>query len=275
MILERTDYVDIAPDTLHSAHLFIEASRLSLADRLSWLGDPDQVSVPVAGLIDPAYLATRAALIQPDVAMAKAGPGTPPGRQGALPAIPPLALPATTHVSIVDAEGNAVAFTTTINLNFGADILAGGVPLNDALTNFAEKGEVDGKPVANAAAPGKRPTTTMAPTIVFGDDDTPLLVLGAGGGARIVDAVAETILNVLVWDMDIRTAIEQPRLGAQNRQAEVEASTAAAPMAEALRRMGHNAKAVEMNAGVQAIHLTKDGLEGWADPRRDGVALGD
>ncbi|MBI1775653.1 MAG: gamma-glutamyltransferase [Proteobacteria bacterium] len=275
MILERAGYADLAPESAGSAHLFIEAARLSQADRRSWLGDPDQVSIPVAGLIEADYIAARARLIEPGHAIAKVEPGSPARRQGALPVSDPIALPATTHVSVVDDWGNAVSFTTTINLNFGSDILAGGVVLNNALTNFAEKSEVDGKRVANAIAPGKRPITAMAPTIVFGEGDAPLLVVGAGGGARIIDSVALTILGVIVWNMDVATAIEQPRIGGQNREEELEAGTQAASLADALRTMGHTPKILEMNAGVQAIHITANGLEGWADPRRDGVALGD
>ncbi len=274
-LLDRLQIGAQAPDSVAAAHRFLEASRLSEADRRSYLGDPDQVEVPTAGLLDPFYLDGRARLVQPDRALARVEPGDPPVRHAARPASDPVALPATTHLAIVDAAGDAVSFTTTINLNFGSDIVVDGVVLNDAITNFAAEPVVGGLRAANAAASGKRPITTMAPTIVFGPDDTPELVVGAGGGARIIDSVAETIVGVLAWHQDVRTAIGRPRLGAQNRAQELEAGTPAAGLADALQAMGHPVKVTAMNAGVQAIARTADGLQGWGDGHRDGVAKGD
>ncbi len=172
-------------------------------------------------------------------------------------------MPATTHLAIVDDQGDAVSFTTTINLNFGTAILVDGIILNDAVTNFAENPVVGGLRAANAAASGKRPITTMAPIIVFGRDNAPELVVGAGGGARIIDSVAETIIGVLALHQDVRTAIEQPRMGAQNRAQELERGTPAASLAGALQAMGHALKIDEMNAAVQAIEITNNGLQGW------------
>ena len=246
-----------------------------MADRRSHLGDPDQIRVPIAGLLDPAYLDARARELSPERALADPRPGTPPSIRAAPPESDPAALPATTHLSIVDANGGVAAFTTTNNLNFGADIVAAGVVLNDAITNFATVPVVGGLRVANAGAPGKRPITTMAPTIVFGADDKPLLIVGAGGGARIIDSVAETILGVLAWGLDIRQSIEQPRYGAQTGNVELERGTGAAEAADTLRALGHEPRIQPMDAGVQAIVVTPRGLEGWADPRRDGAAVGD
>jgi gamma-glutamyltranspeptidase/glutathione hydrolase len=187
-------------------------------------------------------------------------------------------VPATTHISVVDDQGNAVAFTTTINLNFGADRMVDGFVLNDGLSNFAEEAEVDGVRVANGIAPDKRPVTTMAPTIVFGANGRPELIVGAGGGARIIDSTAETVLGVLAWGQDVRTAIEQPRYGAQTGHEELEQGTTAAALAPGLTALGDHPVVDVMNAGVQAIHrIDRDGArwEGWADAHRDGVALGD
>ena len=274
-MLDRLGIADHPAGSVSAAHLFIEASRLSTADRRSHVGDPDQVLVPITGLLDQAYLAQRATLIQADQAMRQALPGAPPARRAALPDSDPVAQPATTHLSIVDKNGDIVAFTTTNNLNFGADLVADGVVLNDALTNFATNPVVGGVRVANAAAPGKRPVTTMAPTIAFGPDGMPTLIVGAGGGARIIDSVAQTILGVLAWGMDVREAIEQPRFGAQNRAVELERNTSAADLADGLRQLGHEPKILTMNAGVQAIAIWPHGLQGWGDSRRDGVAMGD
>lgn len=275
-VLDRLHAADTAPGSTAAAHLFLEASRLAEADRRTFMGDPDQVPVPTAGLLDRTYLDGRAALVRPDETMAQAAPGDPPGRHGAAPPSDPAVQPATSHLAIIDDAGNAVSFTTTVNLNFGAGIAADGVVLNDAITNFATRPVVDGHRVANAAAPGKRPITTMAPLIVFGPGNRPELVLGAGGGARIIDAVAETVLGVLAWHEDVRTAVSQPRVGAQNRAQELEAGTAAAGLVEALQAMGHTVKVGAMNAAVQAVMRMPDGsLQGWGDGHRDGVARGD
>ena len=275
-VLERVHAADAAPGSVGAAHLFLEASRLAEADRRAFMGDPDQVPVPAAGLLNRAYLDGRAALVRPDGTMARVEPGDPPGRHGAAQPSDPATQPATSHLAIIDDAGNAVSFTTTVNLNFGAGIAVDGVVLNDAVTNFAARPAIDGVQVANAAAPGKRPITTMAPVIVFGSGGKPELVLGAGGGARIIDAVAETVLGVLAWHEDVRTAVSQPRVGAQNRAQELEAGTAAAGLADALRGMGHTVKVGAMNAAVQAVMRMPDGsLQGWGDTHRDGVAQGD
>jgi gamma-glutamyltranspeptidase/glutathione hydrolase len=274
-IAQRLRIADQRQGSAEAAHLFIEAARLAEADRRVFVGDPDQVDVPVAGLLDPAYLDQRAGGIDPAHALARAWPGSPPLKHAALPASDPLTMPATTHLAIVDDDGDAVSFTTTINLNFGADIVVDGIVLNDALTNFATNPVIDGKTAANAAAPGKRPITTMAPTIVFDHDGRIVLVVGAGGGARIIDSVAETILGIMAWGENVRDAMEQPRIGGENRAQELERDTPAAGLADALRGMGHEIKITPMNAGVQAIAITPQGLQGWGDPHRDGVALGD
>ena len=273
-LLDRVRIAAAAPGSLEAAHLILEAARLAEADRRVFIGDPDFVDVPVGGLLDPGYLDLRARQIGPH-AMTAVLPGDPPRKHASLPASDPGEMPATTHLAVVDDAGNAVSFTTTINLNFGADIVTDGVVLNDALTNFATRPVVNGVRAANAAAPGKRPITTMAPSIVFGPDGSPDLIVGAGGGARIIDSVAETILAVLAWHQNVREAIEQPRIGGENGAQELERDTPAAGLADGLRALGHVPKVTAMNAGVQAIAITPGGLEGWADPRRDGVALGD
>jgi len=274
-LLDRLGIARLAPGGVGAAHLFLEASRLAYADRRSHLGDPDQIQVPTSGLLDQAYLDARARLVDPDHAVKDLRAGSPPTKRAALPDSDSTAETATTHLSIIDRDGGVVSFTTTNNLNFGSDLVAGGVVLNNAITNFATVPSVNGVNAANAAAPGKRPTTTMAPTIVFGSDGKPELVIGAGGGARIPDSVAQTIVGVLAWGSDLRTAIEHPRIGAQNRAIELERGTAAADLADGLRLLGHDPKIVDMNAGVQGVLIRSDGLSGWGDPRRDGSAVGE
>ena len=275
VMLDRLGIADTKPGSVEAAHLLIEVSRLARADRRTWLGDPDQVSVPTAGLLDMGYLAQRAALVSPDRALATVSPGHPTEHHGeALPS-EEIALPATTHLAIVDDAGNAVSFTTTINTDFGSERVAAGVPLNNALTNFASTPVIRGRRVPDAPAPGKRPTSATAPTIVFGTNGQPELIVGAGGAARIVDSVVETIVGIYAWRRNVREAIEAPRIGAQTGKQELERGTSAAKLADALRAIGHEPQVDVMNAGVQAVMVTPGGLLGWGDPRRDGRALGD
>lgn len=275
-MLDRLGIARLAPDSPEAAHLILEASRLATADRRRWMGDPDRVPVPTQPLVSPAYLAARARLVDPARAMAEAPAGNPMERHGALPAASdPLALAGTSHLAIVDAAGNAVSFTTTNNLNFGAERLAAGITLNNGLTNFAANPGPPEASAFNAMAGGKRPVTTMAPTVVLGPDGAPELVVGAGGGARIVDSVTVAVVEVLAWGADTLHATARPRIGAQNGAEELEAGTPAAGLAEPLRAMGHAPRVVEMNTGLQLIRRIPGGWEGAADPRRDGAAMGD
>ena len=276
-IAERLGIARTARDGAEAAHLFIEASRLAAADRRRWIGDPDRVAVPMRGLLDPAYLGQRAALASPGQAMARVEAGTPPERHGALPTPgDPWAEAATTQVVIVDARGDAVSFTTTNNLNFGAELAAMGVTLNNGMTNFATNPGPPEAPAQNRLEPGKRPVTTMAPTIVFGADGRPEMVVGAGGGARIPDAVAAAVIEVLAFGADAERATARPRIGAQTGTVEIERGTPLAQHEAALTAMGHAPRVVVMNTGMQVIRRLPDGtLEGAADPRRDGVAAGE
>lgn len=276
-LAERLGIARAERDSAAAAHIFIEASRLATADRRHWVGDPDRVTVPQAGLLARDYLDARAALAGPARAMESVAPGTPAERHGTLH-MPgdAMAEAATTHLSILDAEGNAVSFTTTNNLNFGAELLAMGITLNNGMTNFAANPGTAEAPAQNRLAPGKRPVTTMAPTLVFGADGRPELVLGAGGGARIPDAVAAAVIEVLVFGGDAERATARPRLGAQNRAVELERGTPVADLAPALQALGHAPQVVVMNTGLQILRRLPDGtLEGGADPRRDGAAAGD
>jgi gamma-glutamyltranspeptidase/glutathione hydrolase len=259
-LLERAGFAQTTPGSAAAAHLLIEAGRLARADRIRWVGDPRFVTVPEDAMISRRYLDARAALITPTEARPEANPGIPENA------------PMTTHISVMDAQGGAVAFTTTNNLNFGADLLAMGVALNNGNTNFAVN--------PNSLSPnrlqgGKRPATTMAPTIVFDATGAPEIVLGAGGGAWIPDAVVGALAEILAWNHDAWQAVARPRLGAQNNAVELEQGTPAASLAPALTAMGHAPRVVQINTGLNIIRRIPGGLEGAADPRRDGVALGD
>lgn len=259
-LLERAGFAAATPGSAEAAHLLIEAGRLARADRIRWVGDPRFVTVPEDALITRRYLDARAALISPSEARPDITPGTPENA------------PMTTHISVMDAEGGAVAFTTTNNLNFGADLLALGVALNNGNTNFAVNPQGNSP---NRMQGGKRPATTMAPTIVFDATGAPEVVIGAGGGAWIPDAVAGALAEILGWNHNAWQAVSRPRLGAQNGTVELEQGTAAASLAPALTAMGHAPRVVNINTGLQMIRRVRGGLEGAADPRRDGVALGD
>ncbi|MBY0337446.1 MAG: gamma-glutamyltransferase [Acetobacteraceae bacterium] len=271
-LLERAGFARAAPGSAEAAHLLVEAGRLARADRMRWVGDPRFVGVP-DGLTAPGYLDARAALIGPR-AMATAAPGQPEERRGALPPeATPLAEAATSHVSLMDGFGGALALTTTNNLNFGAERMAMGVVLNNGLTNFAASPDGATGPARNRMEPQKRPATTMAPTIVFGTDGAPEIVIGAGGGSWIPDAVAGALAEMLAWDADAARGAARPRLGAQAGQVELERGSAAEALAPALTALGHEPRIVAINTGLQVIRRRPDGtLEGAADPRRDGTA---
>lgn len=266
----------VPKDPVRAAHLIAEAERLAFADRERYLADSDFVPVPVAGLLAPAYLAARAALIRPDRSLRRALPGSPPGApraefgDGAAPE-----LPSTSQLSIVDAAGNAVAMTTSIEFAFGSQQMVDGFLLNNQLTDFSFVAEQDGKPVANRIEPGKRPRSAMAPTMVFDRDGKLVLVLGSAGGSAIINHVVKTLVAALDWKLDIEQAIAYPNFGDRGGPTELERGTAAADWAGPLRALGHEVRIIDMTSGVQAIERTRDGWSGGADPRREGVAKGD
>jgi gamma-glutamyltranspeptidase/glutathione hydrolase len=265
------------PDSADGVHLFVEAARLAYADRGLYLADPDFVPVPVRGLLDPLYLAQRSALIDPAHAMESVSPGEPPRRAGMLRhgVAEPLEIPSTSHLSIVDDSGDAVSMTTTIENEFGSRLMVDGFLLNNELTDFAFRPEVDGKPVANRVEPGKRPRSSMAPTLVFDPEGKLRLVLGSPGGSSIINYVATSLVAILDWGDDIQAAFDRRHFGARTQDAELERGPDAEALAAALRAKGHHVTIGSFNSGLHGIAVTPRGLRGGADPRREGVALGD
>jgi gamma-glutamyltranspeptidase / glutathione hydrolase len=275
-MLQRLAPQRLTTDPVHAAHLIAEAERLAFADRERYLADADFVPVPVAGLLAPAYLAARAALIRPDRSLDRAPPGSPPGAplaefgDGAAPE-----LPSTSQLSIVDAAGNAVAMTTSIEFAFGSQQMVDGFLLNNQLTDFSFVAEQDGKLVANRIEPGKRPRSAMAPTMVFDREGKLMLIVGSAGGSAIINHVVKTLVAALDWNLDIQQAIAFPNFGNRGGPTELERGTLAEDWARPLRALGHEVRIIDMTSGVQAIERTKDGWSGGADPRREGVAKGD
>jgi len=274
-ILERFPSETVTAEDEKAAHLFVEAARLAFADRNLYVADPAFVRVPVKGLLDGAYLAQRAKLIDPRRAQEKIEAGTPPEDKGEFTPDRGEESPGTSHLSIVDADGNAVSFTTTIENGFGAQMMAAGFLLNNQLTDFSFEAERDGKPIANRVEPGKRPRSSMAPVMVFDRDGRLLLVVGSPGGSRIISYVARTLVRVLDGGADIAVAIAKPHVATTGTAAEMEKGTDAEKLAERLTALGHRVSVNELNSGLHGIQVQDGTLIGGADPRREGVAMGE
>ena len=277
-ILEPYDVAAMGPVSLWSVHFISEAGRLAFADRSVYMADPDFFTPP-AGLLDRGYLAERSQLIRVDASMGRAAPGTPPDRPARRVAYGEdvaLEFPSTSHLSIVDADGNAVAMTTTIEDGFGSRLMTeGGFLLNNQLTDFSFAPTENGKPVANRVEPGKRPRSSMAPTIVYDRAGRVHMIAGSPGASAIINFVAKTLVAVLDWGLDPQAAIALPNFGSRNGPTELEAGTSAAALAPKLEALGHRTRVVEQPSGVHAIVRTRTGWIGGADPRREGTVRGD
>lgn len=273
-LLERFDMAKVRPNSSQAVHLFSEAGRLAYADRDHYVGDPEFVRVPTAGLIDPGYLHHRAWLVKPEKSMLRAVPGTPAGAPRALGTDATVESSGTSHLSIIDGSGSAVTMTSSIESAFGSRIFVRGFLLNNELTDFSFLPEEGGRPVANRVEPGKRPRSAMAPTLVFAPRGELMMALGAAGGPAIINYTARVLIGVLDWKLSLQQAIAAPNMGSRNRATEIERGTPLESVAAALRALGHPVEAVPMPSGLQGIQRTRRGLAAGADPRREGVALG-
>lgn len=273
-ILERFDMAKVRPNSSQAVHLFSEAGRLAYADRDHYVGDPEWVRVPTAGLIDPDYLHERATLIRAEKSMIRASPGKPAGATVTLGADATLESAGTSHLSVVDAQGNAVAMTTTVESAFGSRILVHGFLLNNQLTDFSFVPEEGGKPLANRVEAGKRPRSSMAPTLVFAPDGAFSMAVGSAGGTAIINYVAKALVGVIDWKQSLQQAIAAPNMGSRNRDTEIERGSALESTAATLRAMGHPVAVIDQVSGSQGIARTSRGLQGGVDPRREGVVLG-
>ncbi len=304
-ILSNFDLKGLKPDSPAAVHLFSEAGRLAFSDRSIYMADSDFVSVPTAALLNPDYLRERSQLINLQRSLGTATPGQLPNLQSSTlepvssiacflnsgcVEVPPSTLtwgispagefPSTTHISIVDRFGNAVSMTTSIEDAFGSRLMVRGFLLNNQLTDFSFAPEVEGKPVANRIQPGKRPRSSMSPTLVFANSDNPLstqpqlkMVIGSPGGSNIINYVAKVLVATLDWNLDIQEAISLPNFGSRNGATELEAGTIIADLKPALEAIGHRIQVMDLNSGLHGILVNSAGLTGGVDPRREGKAI--
>lgn len=282
MILGLYDLLQPGPEDEQTEEAFlkafVDAQRLAYADRDHYVADADFVTVPAADLIDPRYLKVRAGQVfAPDE---HAYPGDPGVALGRYP-IRPLwgedstePAPGTTHVSIIDPDGNAVSMTATVEAPFGASLMVGGFLMNNQMTDFARVPTKGTKPVANAPGPGKRPRSSMSPTLVFDENGDLFMVTGSPGGNSIVAYVAKTLVAVLEWDKTAQDAADLPNIIARGDTVNVEVGVPGGQQAaDALTEMGYEVQEREgENSGLHLIVVREDGLEGGADPRREGIA---
>ncbi len=262
-LLERSGFAAAKPESAEAVHLFSEAARLAYADRLRYVADPAFVRQPVAQLLDAKYLDARAKLIGPR-SMNFAVPGELDSEAAG-----------TSHLSIVDAEGNAVAMTTTVEHAFGSRILVRGFLLNNQLTDFGFLPVIAGRPAVNRVEPGKRPRSSMSPTLVFESDGELKMLVGSPGGLAILNYVAKTLVATLDWGMDIQAAISLPNFGSTNGPTFLERGTAYEELGDALAERGHVLNFTPLTSGLHGIERIPGGWRGGADPRREGIAAGD
>lgn len=273
--LGRGPAAALDPQALHK---IAEAEKLAFADRNRYVGDPAFVRIP-PGMLDAGYLTSRGRLIDPAAAMPQPAAGRPPGIDSRLPGLDTTRESVgTSHVSIVDRGGNAVSMTTTIEAAFGARVMAAGFLLNNELTDFAfTPTDAEGRMLANAVAPAKRPRSSMSPTLIFDPAGRLMAVVGSPGGSRIIPYVVKAIIALIDWELDAQAAAAMPNFGSRGGPFEIE-SDAGFPtdaiIAE-LRRLGHAIVSDPLTSGLHIIRVRADHLEGGADPRREGTAAGD
>lgn len=267
--LEGFDLTALGPQSPQFWHLFVESQRLAYADRELYSGDTDFVEVPVAGLVDAGYLKQRAMLIDPYTALAKVEAGVPPGAPRARGDGPEEPESGTTHFAIVDAAGNAVSYTSTVEGAFGSGLYFKGFYLNNELTDFTLTPEADGKPVANRVEGSKRPRSSMAPTIVYDADGRIVLVIGAAGGPTIPVQVARAIIGVVDFGLSSQDALGLPLIMAFGDTVIVEQGTTLEPMRDALIAFGHtNLRTATPPLKANALRrLPGGGWEVAVDPR--------
>lgn len=270
-MLEHFPLATMKPNSADSIHLISQAARLAFADRDHYIADPAFSDVPVAGLLAPDYLKARAALIGAIDRMATSG--EPEGAK-ALAAAPAIEFSNTSHLSIVDAAGNAVSMTTSIENVFGSGLMVNGYLLNNQLTDFSLSPKMNGFWVANRVEGSKRPRSSMAPIMVFDADNNLKLVIGSPGGSRIINYVAQSLVAILDWQLDVQQALNLPRHTHRNDYLALEQGTALVELQSELTALGYEVRIQDLNSGLHAIAVAEGGLQGAADPRREGKVSG-
>jgi len=279
-MLEPYDIASMGAASFWSVHFASEAERLAYADRGVYMADPDFFQPP-RGLLDRDYLRARSRLIAVNRSLGAATPGDPAHREARAPALAwgrdaAAEFPSTSHVAIVDRDGNAVSMTTTIEDGFGSRLMTeGGFLLNNELTDFSFAPTEAGKPVANRVEGGKRPRSSMSPTIVYDRAGRVAIVAGSPGGSAIINYVVKTLLGIIDWKLDPQAAVALPNFGSRNGPTELEKDTEVVALEPRLRALGHATRVMDQTSGLQAIVRTRDGFIGGADPRREGIVLSD
>lgn len=273
-MVEGWDMKAMGKDNPMSWHLLSEAMQLSYADRAAYLGDGDFVEVPVQGLLDKAYLAERRQLISPYGAAGRYEPGTPPGAKPRA-AAPPVPEQGTTHFVVADQAGNVVSMTSTVESIFGSQLIANGYFLNNELTDFDLAPTKDGVPTANRVQAGKRPLSSMSPTIVYGPDGKVVLAVGSAGGKRIIMHVTKVLVGVLDWGLTAKEAMELPNLYFSQSGVIIENNDAGEAIAAKMQPFGYSIAPTDLGSKLNAIERVGDGWRGAADPRGPGTSAVD
>ncbi len=274
-LLGHFNIASMEQDSTDLAHVLLEAEKLAYADRAMYLADADFVSVPVRGLLDPAYLTARAQLISLDRANPAPRAGNPDFRETGLAPSPTQPEHGTSQVSVIDDFGNAVSLTTTVQDSFGSRLMVRGFLLNDELTDFSFAPEIGGRRVANRVEGGKRPRSSMSPTLVFAPDGALRIVTGSPGGNRIIGYVAQSLMLMIDFGLTPQQAVSAPRVQTLGTVSELEPSPAANTLAVALTARGHTVSVAPSESGLQVVMITPDGMVGGTDPRREGAVAGD
>ena len=269
--LQRFDLKAMGKDSPQSWYLIGQAMQLAYADREKYLGDDAFVNVPVAGLLNPEYIKERSALIDPEKARADYPAGNPPGAAPRTAAISSEVV-GTTHFTAVDKNGNIANMTSTIEGPFGSQLMAGGFFLNNELTDFTFAPEKDGAPVANRVVGGKRPLSSMAPTVVFDRDGRAVLALGSAGGKRIIMHVTKTLIGVIDFGLPLQQAIDLPNIYFGGGGLEVEQNSMLSAMADGLGKFGQKVRPVDLGSKVNGAQRIGDSWTGAADPRSEGTS---
>ncbi len=281
-MMERFNVAKLEPATAPPIHLMTEALRVAYADRGAYIADPDFIRVPSQGLLGPKYLASRSRVLSLERIVDRAAikPGRPAGATLILQQLsnPDRARPGTAHISLIDDRGNALAMSTTVEGPFGSRLMAGGFVLNNQLTDFTFEPTTDGRRTANAPEAGKRPMSSMTPTLIFDKRGRLVAVVGSPGGARIIPYVTKTVMGLIDWNMAMADAVALPNATGRGAPTEVEQGRTPDTAVEALRTLGHDVKVTDYGispSGLNSIRITKDGFDAAADPRREGTVGGD